>query len=80
MGLGVDMVVSIFFSRGGILVERMLDRCACMWHLTVASYIGAYLVNWLLNKVSICFINIWFFAPGFECFVENSRCVYIVVA
>ena len=26
------------------------------------------------------FINIWFFAPGFECFVENSGCMYFVVA
>ena len=26
------------------------------------------------------FINIWFFARGFECFVEKSGCAYIVVA
>ena len=32
------------------------------------------------DKVSICFIDIFFFAPGFECFVEKSGCMYIVVA
>ena len=32
------------------------------------------------DKVCIYFINIWFFAPGFECLVEKFGCVYIVVA
>ena len=32
------------------------------------------------DKVCICFIDICFFAPGFECFVENSGCMYIFVA
>ena len=42
MGLGVDMVVSIFLLRGPFLVERILDR-----YLTVSSEIGVYLVTWL---------------------------------
>ena len=46
MGLGVEMVASIFLLRGAFLVERMLDRCACMWPLNVASEIGIYLVTW----------------------------------
>ena len=46
MGLGVDMVVSMFLLREAFLVEQMLDCCACMWSLTVASEIGVYLVTW----------------------------------
>ena len=46
MGLGVEMVVSIYFLRGACLVELMLDRCACMWTLNMASEIGVYLVTW----------------------------------
>ena len=45
MGLGVEMVVSMLLLRGDFLVEQMLDRCACMWHLNVASEIGVYLVT-----------------------------------
>ena len=37
MGLGVEMIVSIFLLRGEFLVEKMLDRCACMWPLNVSS-------------------------------------------
>ena len=40
------MAVSIYLSRGSFLVERILDHCACMWPLTVASEIVVYLVNW----------------------------------
>ena len=46
MGLGVEMVVSIFFLRGDFLVEIILYCCACMWPLNVASVIGVYLVTW----------------------------------
>ena len=46
MGLGVEMVVSIFLLRGEFLVERMLDICICMWPLNAASEIGVYLVTW----------------------------------
>ena len=45
MGLGVKMLVSIFLLGGVFLVEQMLDCSACMWHLTVASEIGVYLVT-----------------------------------
>ena len=45
MILGVEMVVSIFFLCGVFLVVRMMDLCACMWPLNVASEIGAYLVT-----------------------------------
>ena len=37
MGLGVGMIVSMLFFKMGLLVERMLDRCACMWNLNVVS-------------------------------------------
>ena len=30
--------------------------------------------------VCVCFINIWFFAPGFECFTGKSGFMHIVVA
>ena len=33
MGLGVEIVVSIFLLRGALLVERMLDCCAFMYPL-----------------------------------------------
>ena len=46
MGLGVEMVVSIFLLRGVFLVELMLDCCAYMWTLNVASEIEVYLVTW----------------------------------
>ena len=46
MGLGFGMVVSIFLLRGAFLVKLMLDLCACMWPLNVASEIGVYLVTW----------------------------------
>ena len=46
MGLGVEMVVSIFLLIGAFLVEKMLYRCPCMWNLNVASDIGVYLVTW----------------------------------
>ena len=46
MGLGVEMVVSIFLLKGASLVEQILDRCACMWPLNAASEIGVYLVTW----------------------------------
>ena len=46
MGLGVDMVVTIFLLRGAFWIELMLDRCACMWHFSVASEIGLYLGTW----------------------------------
>ena len=39
-----------------------------------------FLLGYEWDKVCICFINIWFFTTGFECFVENSGCTYIVVA
>ena len=45
MGLGVEMIVYIFLLRGAFLVERMLDRCSCMWPFNVASEIGLYLVT-----------------------------------
>ena len=45
MILGVEMVVSIFVLRGALMVEKMLDLCACMWPLNVASEIGLYLVT-----------------------------------
>ena len=32
------------------------------------------------DKICICFINVWFFVPGFEYFVEKYGCVYIFVA
>ena len=48
MGLGVDMVVSILFLKGASLVERMLNQCAYMWPLTVASEIGVRLVTWFI--------------------------------
>ena len=34
------------FLRGAFLFERMLDSCACMCPLNVASDIGVYLVTW----------------------------------
>ena len=37
MGLGVKIVVSVFLLRGTLLVEQMLDCCAFMWPLNVAS-------------------------------------------
>ena len=46
LGLVVEMVVSIFLLKWDFLVEWMLDRCACMWPLNVASKIGVYLVTW----------------------------------
>ena len=46
MGLGVEMVLSIFLLRGDFLVERMLYHCACIWHFNVDSEIGVYLVTW----------------------------------
>ena len=46
MGLGVDMVLSIFLLRRDFLVEMFLDHCACMWPLTAASETGVYLVPW----------------------------------
>ena len=46
MGLGVDMVVSMFLLRGAFLVELMFYRYACMGPLNVASEIGVYLVTW----------------------------------
>ena len=46
MGLGVEKVVSIFLLRGAFFVERMLDCCACMWPMNLASEIGVYLVTW----------------------------------
>ena len=38
------MLVPIFLLKGAFLVEQMLDCCACMWPLTVASEIGV--VTW----------------------------------
>ena len=32
------------------------------------------------DKFFICFIDIWFFVPGFEGFVENTGCMYIAVS
>ena len=32
------------------------------------------------DKVCIRFINIYFFAPGFECFSEKSGCMHVVIA
>ena len=46
MGMGVEMVVSIFLLRGSFLVELMLDHWACMGPLNAASEIGVYLVTW----------------------------------
>ena len=55
-------------------------------------YLTCYCRCWLNNEAiffllghewenfCICFIDICFFAPGFECFVEKSGCIYIVVA
>ena len=43
MGLGVEMVMSILLLRGAFLIEQILDQCACMWPLNVASEIGVYL-------------------------------------
>ena len=45
MGQCVEMLVSIFLLSGEFLVEQMLNRCARMWPLNVASEIGAYLVT-----------------------------------
>ena len=46
MGMGIDMVVSIFLLRGDFLVEKMLDQCSRMWNFTMASDIGLHLVPW----------------------------------
>ena len=32
------------------------------------------------GKVCICFIDIYFFAPGFECFSENYGCMHVVIS
>ena len=43
---------SYFLVRGTFLFEQMLDRCACMWPLNVASEIGEYFVTWFtVNSV-----------------------------
>ena len=45
MGLGLETVVSIFLLRVAFLGDQMLDCCACMRLLNVASEIGVYLVT-----------------------------------
>ena len=59
-------------------INRTVDVTCCSgcWMITEAIF---FLLGREWDKVCIFFINICFFAPGFECFVENSGCMYIVV-
>ena len=50
--------------------------CSGCWMITETIFI---LLSQEQDKICLCFIDTWFFAPGFECFIEKSRCVYIVV-
>ena len=40
----------------------------------------SFLLGYEWYKGCICFIDISFFAPGFECFAEKSGCMHVVVA
>ena len=51
--------------------------CSGYWLITEAIL---FLLGHEWDKFWIFFIGIWFFAPGFEYFVENYGCMYIVVA
>ena len=51
--------------------------CSICWLIIEAIL---FLLGHEWGKVCICLINIWFFAPGFECFVEKSGCMYVVAA
>ena len=33
-----------------------------------------------MGKFCICFIDIYFFAPGFECFSEKYGCMHVVIS
>ena len=39
-----------------------------------------FLLGHVWEKVCICFIHIWCFAPGFECFAEKYGRTHVVVA
>ena len=39
-----------FLLRGAFLVEQILNSCAWMWSLTVASEMGVYLVTWFTGN------------------------------
>ena len=51
--------------------------CYGCWLITEAIF---FLLGHEWDKASICFIDIWFFAPGFECLFEKYKCMYIFVA
>ena len=51
--------------------------CSGCWFITEAIL---FLLGHEWDKFCICFIDICFFAPGFECFVENSGCMYSAVS
>ena len=51
--------------------------CSGCWLITEAIF---FLLDHEWDKVCICFINVCFFATGFEFFVENSGYMYIFVA
>ena len=51
IGLGVEIVVSIFLFREDFLVELILDHCACMGTLNLASEIRIYLVTWFTDNL-----------------------------
>ena len=66
-----------FFMYNDINHGVAVTCCSICWLITEEIF---FLLGHEWDKVFICFINIWFFAPGFECFVKNSGCMYIFVA
>ena len=67
----------LFFVYNAINHGLAETWCYRRWLIIEAIF---FLLGHKWDKVCICFIGIWFFEPGFECFVEKSRCMYIVVA
>ena len=90
----IVFVISLFLSRrrlieGSHLIDKLLNFvmynainhgvsvtcCYGCWLITESIF---FLFGHELGKVCICFIDICFFAPFFDCFFENSECMYIV--
>ena len=68
----------LYFVMYNAINYGVAETCCYRCWLIIETIFFLLVPEW--DKVCIRFINIYFFAPGFECFAEKSGCMHVVIA
>ena len=72
----IDEFLNFFMYN--IINHDVAQTCCSTCWLIIETILFLLVPEW--EKVCICFINVYFFAPGFDFFTEKYTCIHVVIA